>query len=298
LARRLATAPDDRRRIAAAEVWLRVKYAIPSDLTSLRAARELADSILDEPATGDREEARMLAGLAALTGRAARAASFARLAEGRVTPPAIAHSAPALLAFSSIGGPTDSIRRLEGDVDRALRTGMTGSRRDIARAEWLVRAAFLAIPDVRFTTESGNAAGSSLSGRIIAAWRAGDSPRAIEILTELRAARRRGAVRAADITLDMLRAEAAVLASLGQKRAALDWLAPTLDSLSFTNLETLSDVAHAAGLVRAMALRADIADRLGDRITARLWAAPVATLWDEPDEFFLPLTQRMRALAR
>ena len=298
LARSLASHPDDRRRIAAAEVWMRVKYGVPSQLSSLRIARALADSLLAQAPSGDRQEARLLAGLAALTGRADRAAAYNRLAGARVAHPAIAESAPALLAYAAMGGPTDSIRRLEQELDRTLRTGMSGSGRNTARAEWLIRSAFLAIPEVRFTTEPGDARGESQSGRLIAAWRAGNLSAAKGILFGLRSARKRGAVRAFDITLDMLHAESAVLADLGDTVAALAWLAPTLDSLSLTAPRTISDVAGAGALVRAMALRAELADHQGDRQAARAWAGAAAELWSDPDEFFIPLTQRMRELAR
>jgi hypothetical protein len=54
----------------------------------------------------------------------------------------------------------------------------------------------------------------------------------------------------------------------------------------------------AASLVRAMALRAELAERVGDHRTAALWAAAVVELWTGADDFFQPLVSRMRGLSR
>jgi hypothetical protein len=57
------------------------------------------------------------------------------------------------------------------------------------------------------------------------------------------------------------------------------------------------DPTEAAGLVRAMALRAELAARAGDRSTARQWAEPVTILWLDADPELRPVVDRMRALA-
>jgi len=45
----------------------------------------------------------------------------------------------------------------------------------------------------------------------------------------------------------------------------------------------LSNIEQAACLVRAMVLRTRLADRAGDRTTARRWAAAVVALWSGTD---------------
>jgi hypothetical protein len=95
----------------------------------------------------------------------------------------------------------------------------------------------------------------------------------------------------------MLHAEAAVLASLGDTAGALAWLAPTLDSLSFASSPAFADVARAAGLVRAMALRSDLASALGRETEARRWAAAVVVLWSDADPFLRPHVTRLRRRA-
>jgi hypothetical protein len=57
------------------------------------------------------------------------------------------------------------------------------------------------------------------------------------------------------------------------------------------------DVARAGTLVRALALRADLAARVGDRAASRVWARAVAVLWSGADPFLQPLVRRMARLA-
>ncbi len=58
LARSLATSSEDRDRMAANEVFLRVKFSSPSDLDGLRRARALADSLLDAHRPADNRRRR------------------------------------------------------------------------------------------------------------------------------------------------------------------------------------------------------------------------------------------------
>src|SRR6185503_6781045 len=57
IARALAGSSTDRLRMAVNEVWLRVKFSLPSNVAGLRAARALADSILWTHRVGADEEA-------------------------------------------------------------------------------------------------------------------------------------------------------------------------------------------------------------------------------------------------
>ena len=295
-ARRLATERDDRMRMATMEIWMRVKFSAPTDIAGLRGARSLADSLLRAHVPADPAEARLLAGLAALIGRADLAAEHNRIADAATVPAAIAQAAPALIAFAALGGPADTMHALERDVERALRTTLTTPARAEARRT-LARAALLALPEHRFDSIPA-LVGPGASGALLLAWNAGDLVQARRVVDSIRTSRRAGLVRASDVTLDMLRAEAAVLASLGDARAAAVWLAPTLDSLALTAPQTLASVTHAGSLVRAMALRAGVAAELGDRATARAWARAVLALWSKPDPFLAPTIRRMRTLSR
>jgi hypothetical protein len=123
-------------RLATAEVWMQVKFAVPDDTASLRSARILADSLLDTDSNGARDPY-LLAGLAALVGRAEQAADFTRLAATSGVPPQILRSAPALLAHAAIGGPSGRIRELERRVRNGLRQIPNVQTAEEAEMEWL-----------------------------------------------------------------------------------------------------------------------------------------------------------------
>ena len=299
-ARETATDADDRLRLACLEVWMLVKFSIPDDVRGLVRARRLADSVLRSSGTGtrDRSEARLLASLAALLGRARAAAALSRVGEAAGVPPGIAQTAPALLVFAAMGGPADSLAALEPRVSGAIRMTLSGSERESAIASWLLRSAFLAVPEREFPLQSLGAAGGSMSARLLAAWQARDLARARTLLDDLRERRRQGFVRASDVTLDALYPEAAILAVLGDHRAALRWLRPTLDSLSMAETQHLAQAVAAGALVRAMILRAELAGQANNRAEARTWARAALALWDPPDDFLAPKVDRLRVLAR
>jgi DNA-binding SARP family transcriptional activator/tetratricopeptide (TPR) repeat protein len=303
-ARRVAIEADDRLRMATLEVWMRLKLSTPSDLVGLREARRLADSLVEAHRPVDAREAKLLASMAALLGRATRAAEYSRLAALRAMPPArpvpaaIAQTAPALLAFAALGGPVDSLRSLEPRVDRAIASNTTDLDRSAVRSDWLVRAALLAVPHHQFASIQSIAQTGSVRGRLLDSWRTRDLGRARQLLDSVSDWRRRASIRASDVTLDGLYPEAAVLFSLGEYRGALAWLTPTLDSLSLAAPQNFADVARAGALMRAMVLRAELADRVGQRADSRAWARAVALLWSRPDAFLKPTLARMQALAR
>ena len=102
----------------------------------------------------------------------------------------------------------------------------------------------------------------------------------------------------ADVTLDALYPEAQLLAMLGDPQSAIAWLDPTLAALSSADPYAFADPVRAASLVRAMVLRADLADHAGDHSAARTWAGAVGVLWSNSDPFLRSVTRRMQALGR
>jgi tRNA A-37 threonylcarbamoyl transferase component Bud32/tetratricopeptide (TPR) repeat protein len=298
LARNLARDPDDRLRMAINEVLMRVKFsaAPPQNLAGLRRSRELADSILtaNPPAAGVGDGER-LAALAALTGRATLAAAYSRLVEGDETLPALSRTGPALIAFASLGGPQDSLWALEAVVERGVQS-LPESQRADARRNWLTRAALLGFPSglMRTLPRAGNT-GLRL-GNAIASAVAGDTTDVLRRTAAITAERR--FLRPADITTDGVFPVAAALVAVGALDTAISRLDPTLLSLQFTSSEDLSLVYRTGPLVRAMALRADLADSKGDSATARTWASAVTTLWANADPFLNPVLLRMRKLTQ
>lgn len=295
LARNLARDPDDRLRIAIDEVFIRVKFSIPQNPAGLRRSRELADSILasNPPAAG--VDAERLAALAALTGRASLAAAYSRLVEGDETRPALSRIGPALIAFASLGGPQDSLSALEAAVDRGVES-LPESQRTDARRIWLTRAAYLGFPSGQMRTlpRAGNT-GLRL-GEVIASALAGDTSDVLRRTAAITAERR--FLRPADITTDGVYPVAAALAAVGATDTAISRLDATLLYLQYTGSEDLSLVYRTGPLVRAMALRADLAAGRGDSATARMWAFAVIELWSNADPFLSPVVQRMRQLAQ
>lgn len=280
LARTLASDPDDVLRMATLEVWMRVKYSVPNDLAGLLRARTLADSLIDRYPPSDRRESALLSSLAALVGRTNKAVSFNRTAEAGAAPAALAHTAPALVAFAALGGPVDSLRILEGLVDRSIRNALPDPERESARANWLMQAAFLAVPEYEFQSISAIESSTSMRANLLAGWKTRDLARVQSILTGLRDRRSRAGIRAPDIMLDGLYPEAAILASLGDSAGALAWLAPTLDSLALTETQAFVDVTRAGSLVRAVLLRARL-ERNRDKRLEERWLKAGQTLHSE-----------------
>ena len=105
-----------------AEVFLRVRRALPLDTTELLRARQLADSILamTRPAAAT---AMGLMSLGMLTGRGHGVWPLARhpgVATGWSVPPPLDGLALPLLMFSALGGPAESLAVYERDVAGAI----------------------------------------------------------------------------------------------------------------------------------------------------------------------------------
>jgi hypothetical protein len=151
-ARSLATSPGDRQRLGALEVWFRLRVTIPGDLRGVGEARLLADSVLAAGGALANTEPLLLASVAALTGRAARAASLARhpRAEREWSVPAgLGRAVPGLLAYAAMGGPEDSIAALYETVRTAIERAVPSPDREAMRLGWLGRPATLAFPQFR-----------------------------------------------------------------------------------------------------------------------------------------------------
>ena len=291
-ARAMSGSADARLRMAVNEVWLRVKFSLPSNLSGLRAARSLADSIV-WTSSGESEQGAM-ASLAALTGRADLAARYERMSAGDANLPAIARDGPALLTFAALGGPADSLQALERVIVGAIES-LPISSRDAARRNWLARAATLAFPGYRFASMDSSETGFAL-GNLVAASYADDTVRVRRILVDISAARRW--LRPGDVMPDGLFPEASALVRMSDAAGARARLDPTLNAVRSTASQDLAFTSQAGSLVRAMILRADLANRMGDASTARLWARAVVELWSGADQFLQPTVQRMQQLAR
>jgi tetratricopeptide (TPR) repeat protein len=298
-ARALATTPEERVRLAGTQVWMRVKFSLPSDSAGLRAAWILADSLLQLAAPPTARQPLLLTSLAALTGRAHLAAELSRrpevVAEWEVPAPIVKTGGP-LLAYAALGGPVDSVRALEREVDSVIDIRLVGRIQHEARMQWLGRPAALAFPHYRFRSLAKLVGGGNYLVNAEAAFLRGDTTTVRRVFADLQAARRSAPVQ--DLTFDALYPEAWLLGSLGDPRAAIAWLDPTLGSLSASAPQAFVNPANAGALVQAMVLRADLAEKAGDHGTAARWARAVIVLWRDADPFLQPVVRRMDRLAR
>lgn len=295
VARELSSSDRERSAAMALEVWLRLALSLPSDVDGIRRSRALADSLLSAPDSGLSRAS--TARLAALTGRAHRAAELVSQPGGasvEVFAPPIRRWGPPLMVYSAFGGPEDSIASFEARGWSSVRRELAPDQRSRAIFEWLARPATLAFPTFAF------AGLDSLTDRgdwlldAQAALRRGDSATTWQQLTQVEMERRE--IPPANLTLDGLFPEASLLYELGRFEAAARWLDPTLDALPQASPHVLSTPERGAALVRAMALRARVADAVGDAATAARWAMAVATLWSDADAFLQPSVTEMRAL--
>jgi len=296
-ARAVATTPDEQVRASAAEVWLLVKFSVPGNLTALAKARVTADSLLAEFPPGRAPEPLLLASLAALTGHGLLSSEYCHdreLAFEWGIPVQLAGTAFPLLALGAVGGPPDSLMSLERRFDSAS-LALSPAVRLQSRMEWVARAASLAFPEVRLHAMDELADSGDYLLDAEAAFLRGDTARVQALFTELRSDRR--FVPTTEVTVDGLYPEATLLAGMGNDRGAVAWLDPLLTQLATTPPQAFADPARAGAFVRALALRAKLAARLGDRAGAQRWSRTVLALWTDTDAFLKPLITELQRLA-
>ncbi|HMU61747.1 MAG TPA: serine/threonine-protein kinase [Gemmatimonadales bacterium] len=299
VARRLAQTPDETIRVATSEIWMRVLFYTPSGLLELRAARRLADSLLaNAPADGS-VEPMLLASLAALTGKAHLAARLGRslnIRERPDTPPPLVGLGITFLTYAAMGGPVDSLDLLARQVSDALGAAMDGEASLRAREMWLHLPILVGFPSYQFPQVSGFTAGDGGLLDADAAYLRGDPTAAWQALTVYR--RSQSAGQAFEMTIDVGYGTAWLMAALGRPDSAAAYLDDLLTALPRAQPQFFLEVYQAGPLVRAMALRAELADQLGDRKAARNWATAVIALWSGADAFLQPVVERMKEVAR
>jgi hypothetical protein len=93
----------------------------------------------------------------------------------------------------------------------------------------------------------------------------------------------RGNLPAGQVALTGTYQEAQLLLALRDTTSAIRHLDAVLLNLGGLRSDVLPDVAQTGSLLRAMALRAELAGAVGDRTTARWWAGNVSLLWKDAD---------------
>ena len=263
-------------------------------LDRFAAAKTLTDTLLSASVAPSPYQAGFLANLAALTGRASRAAALLRIAaadsahvpflglDGRplVLPGDLMPDVLALRAYAALAGPDDSVRATYARIDRMLARSVPISTRAALRRKVLSTPAILAEEDLA-SVELEQAPG-------------------IDPLLDMRAALARQdpvAARAAGarwlafadsyspgtVGIDRTTAYARMLLVIGDTAAAASQLDAALDMLPRTRSILLEVTPQAASLGRALLLRTQLAIRRHDLATARRRFQQVDALWSGAD---------------
>ncbi len=306
----LTSARAARVRMAAANVRIHLKGG------QFEYAANLADSLLASVRNPGSDEAYTLAAMAALRGRPSMAAEMMTIASrdgerdflswtgDRISvPPQVMIASRPLVAYAALGVHADSVHllsiRLRDMIDALVPPHLREPLMDHALGEPLMLAYDFAGPG---SVHQGARSPEQPPRRFHPLLRAqahlsrGDT-RAARIAMRESAAQRRG-LGAADVTIDVTFVEAALLAALGDTVAAVRMLDQSLSALAAQPRFLLELVPQVGALVRAMALRADLAAARGDHPTARRWAATVLVLWSEAEPALRPVLARMSNFTR
>ena len=277
-ARALTKDPDSGLRLAIAETRLLIK------LEDAVAAKQLADSLLRAHQNPGPAEAAQLAGLAALIGQAGLTAELLRrsaavdsqqASTGEIfTGDLVLHAAAlTLVANAALGSPADSVSRLAARVEHLIAGRVRPDRQTAARSAFLAPGAVLAFPVVGASRLHGSDIPGGYLLDMQRALARGDTAAARARYARVRAVRH--ARPPTDVDISSTYGEAWVFLGLRDTAAAVAVLDSSLNNLTGLGGNLLDFVPQAAGLVRAMALRADLAAAAGDTSHARWWA-PVA----------------------
>jgi hypothetical protein len=277
-ARELTTDPARALDLAAQEVWLHLGTGLTGDLAAVRRSATLADSLL-ALGTLDRVAPGLAAGLAALTGRLPNAVALIGRGgfDAASNPPAFLRLlGPSLWAYSSHGGPADSVETYWSRVAAAIETNLPRGEQRGIQEEWLGRAVAMAYPDVAPSGSSVLAGYGHTVPMALLALARGDSAAARSALGQYR--RDTSDRETLAITPDVLSAEAALHWQVGDSAVAVGMLEASLADVGALGPSAMSNPLFSAGTVRALLLWAAM-DRLrgrrdgfGERAGRLLWS--------------------------
>jgi len=295
-ARALVRTDAERVHQMGSECWMRVRLALAGDSAALAIPVVQADSLLATYATRiDPPEPALLSSLAMLRGRPSLSARLLRreaAAAGWTIPAAVGLPGVGLLAFAAAGGPADSLRRLVREVEDAIARTLPASRREGAALEWVGRPLTLAFPAIELPVPDRLIGRGDWLLDVLDAYRRHDTSGVTGPLARVQARRSDATI----LTFDTLLPEAWVLAAIGLDSAAIGPLDRSLAAAGNVAPPGVELTVHAGSLIRAMALRAELAARHGDRVTARHWAGIVERLWRDGEPAVRPVLRRMAPL--
>ncbi|MEP7064932.1 MAG: protein kinase [Gemmatimonadota bacterium] len=296
-ARTLAGDESERRRLT----LMRTRLLLVSG--DFAGARALSDSTLRAATTSDPVASDELKPLAALTGREQRTIEMLRASapsfrflttDGRIVQPAlpVTEAARSLMGYVSFGSPVDSVAGSRQHVERALESYVPAADRPVVREAVLNRALTLAYPVNPSLSVQRQGGGGDYLLDIQRAANRRDAAAVHEMLRTI--ARTRALERPGELSIYLTYQEAWLLLQVGDTAAATRGLDASLNALPALGPFLLDHVEDAAFLVRAMALRSDLAAQAGDARTAQRWGAAVAELWANADAPLQEIVTRMR----
>ena len=285
-------------RLSIADVRLLLKEG------RLAEARSEADSILRRiPTRG--EVAQGVPGLAALLGHVEEAAAlYSRVPNERLirvrggqaigVAPQVAASAARLLVYAAFNTESDSVRRIAARtlalIDSYYSDSLMAAE---VRATLVGTALSLSYPaGMEFLKQLS--VYPDETGRAFGMLARGDTSGARQQLvftTRINAGRQTGTA----IDRNLRRARLALM--LGDTASAIQELDPPLRALPTLGPYLFDQVPQVVSLVRALALRAELASQTGDRVTAVQCASSVLTLWSRADASIQPTLVQMRTVA-
>ncbi len=279
-------------RLVAMEVRLRVKRG------ELVRARQLADSLLTNVTSSNSDIGEELAGTAALTGRLRLTVryigSFLGTFGGSV-PPKVRETANVVLAHAILGDCGTSSKSALADFERSLQSYVAETDRGRVRTMMSSRAMGMSAPCTNGASALSVIGASDRWLRMEQAAARGEFARVRAMFDTL--AEKRRSLLPGDLSPDYTFQEAWVRTVIGDTAGAIKQLDLALGALPSIGASPLRDPGGAAGLVRAMILRADLAQKTGDHSIASRYATAAAILWAGADNELQPEVARMKAIA-
>ena len=259
LARRLERDPARQLKLASAEVILLTKFGAPDDISRLRSARSLSDSLLNRDLPQIVGDAEALAPVAALSGRCAQTDSLAHTMVPAIgyerIPAHLIGDANALVARMAMGCRLleTTMSTMFANIERVYGHA-SNDQRNRVRQMLLYRPVVLAYKlDPGVTDRLTASAGDSLLAAVRAALHR-DTVRARAALSAVERQANPG-VPTPDITL----ARGLLWTNLGDSKRASRMLDIALDALRSQDSKDLADPGNAGALISAMMLRAELA---------------------------------------
>jgi tetratricopeptide (TPR) repeat protein len=293
-AKALATDTVQRARLGASDVRLHLK------LGDFSRTAAIGDSILASSPAVAGIAATHLMGIAALLGRERAAAMYARSSgftvalDGAPTVPLLEDVSTALFMRTALGVCDDSVRALKRRIGELLESYVSAAQREQARTGLLKRPTYFGLNCFGARSSLVLQPDASLI-QVVQSLGRGDTSAARARLDSLQ--KGRSVMRPGEYSLDYTLTEALLRMALSDTAQAIRQLDLTLTALPTLTPHIVFEPGMAAAVGRSMVLRAELAARRGDPLTAALWAGRVLTLWAHADPSLAPTLARMRDLA-